>query len=220
MKNVLKLAFEELGTKEIPGSDDNQRIVDYASESGISGVEDDETPWCSIFVNWVCHKLGLEKSDKPNARSWAGVGKEIFKPKPGDIVVFWRESPTSWKGHVAFFLGYSGDLSQVYCIGGNQGNAVSIAAYDASKVLHFQRVSEVRFNEIPKPTLKRGVKGVEVEKLQLILNEMGFDCGDADGVFGGKSEQAFKYFQARHGLVVDGVYGTQGATTLNSIMQT
>lgn len=38
MNTVLKLCFEELGVKEIPGQDDNARILNYASKSGLAGV--------------------------------------------------------------------------------------------------------------------------------------------------------------------------------------
>lgn len=149
MNTVLQIAFKELGAKEIKGQNHNQRIVDYAKGAGIKGIDDDETPWCSIFANWVCKKAKKEMSHKANARSWVNVGYKTNSPQPGDVVVFWHESPTSWKGHVAFFLGYSADLSQVYSIGGNQGNAVSVAAYDAAKVMQFRRISEANVSSLP-----------------------------------------------------------------------
>jgi hypothetical protein len=37
------------------------------------------------------------------------VGTKVAYPEPGDIVVFWRESPQSWKGHVGIFTGISFD---------------------------------------------------------------------------------------------------------------
>ncbi len=220
MNKILKLCFEELGVKEIPGEDDNARILNYAKESGISGISDDETPWCSIFTNWVAYKLGLERTDKPNARSWVNVGESISAPSPGDVVVFWRESRTSWKGHVAFFLGYSSDLSKVFCIGGNQGNAVSVASYDSSKVLQFRRLDD-EANEfgIPNPVLKMGSRGEEVEKLQNILNLRGYPVGDADGIFGQKTVSALKVFQADNKLTVDGVYGGKSKTVIESLLQ-
>ena len=220
MNKVLKLCFEELGVKEIPGQDDNERILAYATEAGFSGVADDETPWCSVFANWVAHKLELEKSGKLNARSWVNVGKQVASPAPGDVVVFWRESPQSWKGHVAFFLGYSDDLTQVFCIGGNQGNAVSVAGYDSSKVLQFRRLDEATSDlGLPKPILKLGARGAEVEKLQVILNARGYAAGDADGIFGQKTFNALKVFQADNGLLVDGVYGKKSKDVLEGLMQ-
>ena len=119
MNHLLKIAFTEIGQQEVSGVNHNQRILDYASESGISGISTDEVPWCSTFVNWVAYKAGLSRTNKANARSWLLVGQNVNDaPEPGDIVVFWRESPESWKGHVGLFVGYSQNLSRVYCLGG------------------------------------------------------------------------------------------------------
>jgi uncharacterized protein (TIGR02594 family) len=64
MDKILKLAIAELGQKEISGPQDNPTIVNYAKEAGFAWVDDDETPWCSIFVNWVANKAGLKGSNK------------------------------------------------------------------------------------------------------------------------------------------------------------
>jgi uncharacterized protein (TIGR02594 family) len=135
MSRLLEIATSQLGVKEISGPVDNVTIVHYAKQSGFEWVDDDETPWCSIFVNWVAMKAGLKRSKLANARSWMDVGTPTTDPEPGDIVIFWRDSPESWQGHVGFFMGFSKDLSRVYCLGGNQGNQVSISAMKADKVL-------------------------------------------------------------------------------------
>ena len=59
---LLKQAASQLGIKEISGDDDNPQIIHYAVESGFTGIDDDETAWCSIFVNWCATKAGLPKS--------------------------------------------------------------------------------------------------------------------------------------------------------------
>ena len=86
------------------GGKTTQGFLQYFSEIGHSWVKDDETAWCSAFANWVCKKAGAARSGKLNARSWLKVGIQTHHPQKGDIVVFWRESPQSWKGHVAFFI--------------------------------------------------------------------------------------------------------------------
>ena len=113
MEKLLKIAFNELGVEEITGEQHNPQVVKYAEETGIQGITSDEIPWCSTFVNWVAWKAGLQYSGKPNARSWLNIGTRAPRPEPGDIVVFWRESPQSWKGHVGFFLGLSPDCKRV-----------------------------------------------------------------------------------------------------------
>lgn len=217
MSTILKLAFEELGTKEIPGAAHEPRILHYAKDSGIEGVQDDETAWCSIFVNWICKELDLPRSNKVTARSWVNVGTTVRDPRPGDVVVFWREHINSWKGHVGFFLGYSADLSQVFCLGGNQSNSVSVDAYGAEKVLRFQRIEKAELIGVPKPVLKLGSHGDEVFKLQKFLKLKGYDCGDPDSHFGPKTEIALKLFQADHQLTVDGVYGAQSAGIVETL---
>jgi uncharacterized protein (TIGR02594 family) len=222
MSSILQIATAELGQKEISGKVDNPRIVNYAKESGITGVSNDEVPWCSNFVNWVAFKAGLKRSNKANARSWLLIGQKVDEaPEPGDVVIFWREKPDSWKGHVGFFLGYSKNLARVYCLGGNQGNQVSISAYPSDTVLGFRRLQQTNIIKLPKPTLKLNDKGDEVELLQEALKTAGFNSGTSDGYFGKKTENAIKQLQATSGsLKIDGVYGAKTKDYLLSVLST
>ena len=104
----------------------------------------DETAWCSAFVNWVAKTSGYEYSGKLNARSWLNVGESMVKPDIGDVVVFWRESPESWKGHVAFFIKET--KGYVYVLGGNQGNKVCIQAYPKNRVLDYKKLKQTWTN--------------------------------------------------------------------------
>lgn len=63
-------------------------------------------------------------------------------------------------------------------------------------------------------TLKRGSTGDAVKALQTALNQMGYDCGAADGVFGARTAQAVKQFQSDHELTADGIVGPK---TLNEL---
>lgn len=56
-------------------------------------------------------------------------------------------------------------------------------------------------------TLRSGSRGTQVKVLQWLLNDQGFDCGNADGIFGKRTLSAVKAFQQKHGLSVDGVAG-------------
>jgi peptidoglycan hydrolase-like protein with peptidoglycan-binding domain len=58
------------------------------------------------------------------------------------------------------------------------------------------------------PTLELGSEGGAVALLQRCLRRMGFDPGPINGVFGAKTDQAVRNYQAT-GLVVDGVVGDQ-----------
>jgi uncharacterized protein (TIGR02594 family) len=130
------VANAELGTREIPGSEHNPRVVEYHSTTGLS-ADDDETPWCSSFVNWCIEQAGLKGTDSARARSWMDWGRAIDAPTPGCVVVLWRGSPNTRKGHVAFYVG-PGSGATIRLLGGNQGNAVSIKAYPKNRVLGYR----------------------------------------------------------------------------------
>lgn len=135
---ILEIAFKYYGLKEIQGEQDNPIIVNFFKEIGHSWVKDDETAWCSAFINYVALKAGFERSGKLNARSWLNVGKKVDKPELGDIVVFWREDVNSWKGHVGLYINH--DDKYIYCLGGNQSNQVNITAYPKERLLSYIRL--------------------------------------------------------------------------------
>jgi uncharacterized protein (TIGR02594 family) len=220
MESLLKIAFNELGIEEFPGEEHNPEILKYAKETGIHGITTDEIPWCSTFVNWVAWKCGLVNSGKPNARSWLNVGQRVASPEPGDVVVFWREDPQSWKGHVGFFIGASPDGSRVYCLGGNQGNRVSVSAYRKETVISYQRLGSALQLIIPEPTLLRGSSGKQVASLQNALKLLNIDIGTSDGAYGPKTESGVKELQTRQpGLSIDGVYNDATRNLLESLFQ-
>ena len=63
-------------------------------------------------------------------------------------------------------------------------------------------------------TIRLGSKGEAVKQLQNDLNRLGFNVGNADGIFGQKTYIAVREFQAYYGLKVDGIAGDE---TLNKI---
>lgn len=56
-------------------------------------------------------------------------------------------------------------------------------------------------------TLRNGSRGTQVKVLQFLLNESGYDCGEADGIFGKNTLSAVKAYQKAKGLSVDGICG-------------
>lgn len=59
------------------------------------------------------------------------------------------------------------------------------------------------------------MRGEDVEKVQERLNELGYNCGDADGVFGKKTEIASKNFKHDNGLKCE--TGTVGKKTAEKL---
>jgi len=128
-------ASKYYGLKEIPGEQNNPIILGWFQDIGHSWVQNDETAWCSCFINWLAWRLGLERSGKLDARSWLDVGKEVLNPELGNLAILWRESISSWKGHVGLFNGQ--DEDNIYILGGNQSNMVKTSAYPQERLLAY-----------------------------------------------------------------------------------
>lgn len=71
-----------------------------------------------------------------------------------------------------------------------------------------------RLVAIKVPVLKKSCKGAAVRALQAVLNAGGFNCGEADGSFGSKTDAAVRKFQEAKGLKVDGSVGVATWTAL------
>ncbi|CAL2085172.1 TIGR02594 family protein [Tenacibaculum sp. 190524A02b] len=139
MNKILEIALSQIGIKEQAGEQDNPEVLKYFDEIGFNGRKlHDETAWCSAFANWVAKTAGMQFTGKLNARSWLKVGREVTSPQMGDVVVLWRESPNSWKGHVGFFIRKTN--RHIYILGGNQRNSVCIIAYPINRLLQFRRL--------------------------------------------------------------------------------
>jgi len=140
--NLIKTAFSQYGIKEIRGGQDNPEITKYFDQIGFDGEKlKDETAWCSAFANWVAKTSGYEYTGKLNARSWLDVGFPTEEPSIGDVVVFWRESPESWKGHVGFYINQ--DDQYIYVLGGNQNNSVNIKPYPKQRLLGYRSLNKL-----------------------------------------------------------------------------
>jgi hypothetical protein len=63
-------------------------------------------------------------------------------------------------------------------------------------------------------TLRKGSKGTQVKVLQFMLYVNGFECGNADGIFGAKTLAAVKAYQKAHGLTADGIVGRNTWTSI------
>lgn len=57
------------------------------------------------------------------------------------------------------------------------------------------------------PTCRIGARGDITKLIQERLNNLGYDCGSVDGIFGGKTETEVKACQEAHELQADGVVG-------------
>lgn len=203
---IFAAAGEYIGIAEWPGAKHNPAVVEMFAKVGHDWVEDDETPWCAAFVGAVLAGLGLPHTGKLNARSYMGWGAEVRMQdaRPGDVVVLWRGSQTSWQGHVAFLVRFDGD--RVVLRGGNQGNGVTDAPYPRDRILGIRRADGVEARGA-RPVLRSGNRGAWVLDLQDQLVGLGYTLGQKDGAFGPRTLAAVIEFQSENGLVADGVVG-------------
>lgn len=127
-------AYRLRGIREIPGPRHNTLISNgwgrLDKKLGLTArFNDDETPWCGLFVAHCVDAAGLKYPVMyPRAKAWAKYGTaEAIESIPfGAICVKGRQGGG---GHVYFAAAMSPDGSIIYGLGGNQNNGVNIAAF-------------------------------------------------------------------------------------------
>jgi uncharacterized protein (TIGR02594 family) len=208
------------GLSETPGSADNAKIMAMADniatifpdmKSYCDGYRADSIPWCGLTVADCVATYGIRppfvKGQDTDcflwARSWADDPNYIVlkTPRLGCIVVLTR----SGGGHVSLYESTSG--SNYMLRGGNQSDAVNLAAFPKSSVI---ALVWPKNEPIPAPidppadslpVLRRGDTGKDVSYLQTLLPK------EIDGDFGPTTESLVKSFQRSEGLEADGVVG-------------
>ena len=137
--SAFEIAKKHLGLKEIPGVNASPIIAGMFAKSGYPEVKSDEVAWCAAFVGACLFDAGIKGTESLAARSYLKWGQavDLKDAQPGDVVVFSRGKPDSWQGHVGFYAGETDKTINV--LGGNQGNAVSYAAYPKSRLLGVRR---------------------------------------------------------------------------------
>ena len=114
-----------MGTAEVRGSGNNPIIMDWATSLDVN-YPGDEVAWCGLFV---AHCIGstLPQEVLPRnplgARQWEQFG-DATNPRVGAVMVFWRVSLASGKGHVGLYVGEDSTAYQI--LGGNQSDKVCL----------------------------------------------------------------------------------------------
>jgi uncharacterized protein (TIGR02594 family) len=131
----LEIAKKEIGVKEVPGSGNNDRILQYHRATSLKATQD-SVPWCSSFVCWVMERAGYVSTRSARARSWEHWGEALTEPKEGAIAVLWRKNPQSGAGHVGWYCGEKD--GKIKLLGGNQNNSVNYSWYPKERVLSYR----------------------------------------------------------------------------------
>lgn len=155
--NALRIAKAELakGAGEAGGDNKGPDVMRYHAITGGSAGDS----WCASFVAF-CFDQGnpgampyeptygaRETLTRFKKKGWSYRASFDQPPAPGDIIVWWREATTSWKGHIGLVSAYSDGI--VYTIEGNRGDypsKVSSFHYKLGKIeqlLGFGRVGGV-----------------------------------------------------------------------------
>lgn len=128
----LKVARRELGVKEVSGPGSHPRILQYFRSTKYH-AQSDEVPWCAAFVCFCLEQAGIRSTHSARAADFAAWGNDC-ELVDGAVVVFGKADPDAGgSGHVAFCVGVEGD--SVLVLGGNQGNAVTVAKRPRSRIV-------------------------------------------------------------------------------------
>jgi uncharacterized protein (TIGR02594 family) len=134
-------ALKEYGVREAPGGADNSEIVAWAREVGLAQIYvHDSEAWCGLFMAVCAKRAGKQAPHSPLwALSWADFGRKSPEPSFGDVLVFRRTDGHGHTlgGHVALYVGE--DQEAFHCLGGNQGNAVSIVRVSKDRIAAVRR---------------------------------------------------------------------------------
>ncbi len=143
------------------------------------------------------------------AENWAQRGEIAGMPDEAGVVLFRKKNGAMT--HTGLYIG-RGEV--VHAKGHASGvvkqsvRSANFTHYAVPKGLDIQNENGKAEEEKSMRTIRRGDKGLEVVALQKRLVELGNDL-DIDGVFGQKTENALRMFQASNGLTVDGICGAK-----------
>lgn len=136
------IALKYYGIKEVAGPGNHKEIIAMIKGMFPNALNDGDVPWCSIFMNFIMKEAGLPFTGSGMAKSWLKWGRPVKweDRRLGDVAVFWRGTPTSGSGHVAFYINDK-DLEGKYLrvLGGNQSDTLNIAAYGRERLIELRR---------------------------------------------------------------------------------
>jgi hypothetical protein len=128
-------------------------------EKYLNGITPAPANWCAGFVSWCYaqhpddipfrYSLGARNiRNQFRRKDWLYDVGESHWPEPGDIIVWWRDQPDGWKGHIGLIHHFSqGGI--LYTIEGNKGGyPAPVRPFDyvlgrIDKLLGFGRVPDI-----------------------------------------------------------------------------
>lgn len=130
----LTLARKDIGLREIKGPKNTPKISNWLIKLG-AWWTDDETPWCGVAIAGWLQESGLPFPKAfYRAMAWKDYGVPCVGPWLGAIAVLSRFGG----GHVGIVTGVNPSGSFVRLLGGNQGDCVCEAWFDANRVVAYR----------------------------------------------------------------------------------
>jgi uncharacterized protein (TIGR02594 family) len=122
-----EFAKSKIGEHEVKGGE-NPFILECHACTTLH-AKDDETAWCSAFLNRCFKEAGIKGTGSAAASSWETWGIELAEPQHGCVVVL--------PHHVTQFDTFMGN-GLIRCLGGNQGDSVKYSNYKMSEVISYR----------------------------------------------------------------------------------
>ena len=169
---------------------------------------------CRGFTAWLLRQVGIDlygdgaTTQYNTARNWAKRG--LIREMPDCVCCVFRAKGKR-KEHTGMHLG--GGVVIDCSTGVSSVGMRGWTHYGVPVGLYSEGEIPV---ETVKPVLRKGDRGDNVRELQERLNELGYDCGTADGKFGDNTRRAVIAFQGAHGLKADGIVGSQTWAALDA----
>lgn len=161
---------------------------------------------CRGFTAWLLRQVGLDlagqgaTSQWRTAANWERMGP--ISEMPDTVCCVFKQKGQTME-HTGMHVG--GGLI-IHCSVNVQTGQTTDRGWT-----HYAIPAGLGGGDAPviRPTVKKGSKGETVKLLQGRLNELGYDCGKADGIFGAMTQAALQKFQKENGLEPDGICGRQ-----------
>jgi len=134
-RGALNVALAEMmaGNGEVGGNNMGPHVRKY-----LNGIIAPPADWCAGFVSFCFKNSGHPMPFKytlgardllrqMRSRGFGATPSDANPPLPGDIIVWWRGSPSGWQGHVGIVHSYANGL--VRTIEGNKTPKVNSFVY-------------------------------------------------------------------------------------------
>ena len=174
---------------------------------------------CSELVEWAAARLGVRFIDgAENQRNFCRNAGTLISVQEGIRTrgaLLFRINVDG--DHVAISLGNGKTIeARGRAFGVNQFDATGRTWTHAGLIPGFDRDGQPRPHVDGDRVLRKGDRGEDVKWAQRRLQVHGFDAGAPDGIFGARTHEAVRDFQAAYDLEVDGVIGPKTRKTLKA----